>query len=52
MNEGKSMDFSKAFDSASHSRMYKLAAYGLDGYALCREKNAWTAGPESNVEWS
>ena len=37
------LDFSKAFDTVSHSILKKLAAHGLDGYTLCWVKN-WLDG--------
>ena len=45
MDEGKAADrvypdFSKAFDTVSHSVLLeKLAVHGLDRYALCWAKN-------------
>ena len=45
VDEGKEvdvvyLDFSKAFDTVSHSiLLQKLAAYGLDGHTLCWVKN-------------
>jgi len=45
VNEGKAvdvvcLDFSKAFDTVSHSVLLeKLAAHGLNGYALCWVRN-------------
>ena len=48
-DEGKAidivyLDFSKAFDTASHSILLeKLAAHGLDRYPLCWERN-WLDG--------
>jgi len=38
------LDFSKAFDSVSHSILLeKLVAHGLDGHTLCWVKN-WLDG--------
>ncbi|KAK4815922.1 LOW QUALITY PROTEIN: hypothetical protein QYF61_010179 [Mycteria americana] len=59
MDERKSvdvvyLDFSKAFDTVSHSFLLeKLAAQGLDGYSLCWVKN-WLEGwaQRGGGEWS
>ena len=51
MDEGKAvnvvyLDFSKAFDTASHSIvLQKLAACGLDRYTLGWVRNGWRARP-------
>ncbi|PKU28520.1 rna-directed dna polymerase from mobile element jockey-like [Limosa lapponica baueri] len=51
VDEGKAvdvvyLDFSKAFDTVSHSILLeKLAAYGLDRSSLCWVKNWLKAGP-------
>ena len=43
------LDFSKAFDSVSHStRLEKLAAHGLDRCSLCWVKN-WLDGQAQGV---
>ncbi|KAK4831532.1 LOW QUALITY PROTEIN: hypothetical protein QYF61_018134, partial [Mycteria americana] len=59
VDEGKAvhvvyLDFSKAFDTVSHSILLeKLAAHGLDGRTLCWVKN-WLDGQAQRVvvEWS
>ena len=54
VDEGKAvdvvyLDFSKAFDTVSHSILLeKLAAHGLDGCTLCRLKN-WLDGRAQRV---
>ena len=54
VDEGKTVDvvyadFSKAFDTASHSILLeKLAAHGLDRYTLCWVKN-WLHGWAQSV---
>ncbi|GAB0207879.1 hypothetical protein GRJ2_003255100 [Grus japonensis] len=54
VDEGKAvdvvyLDFSKAFDTVSHSILLeKLAAHGLDGRTLCWVKN-WLAGQAQRV---
>ena len=54
MDEGKAvdvvfLDFSKAFDTVSHSILLeKMAACGLDGHKLCWVKTGWMAEPR---EW-
>ena len=53
MDEGKAvfivyLDFSKAFDTVSHSVLEKLAASGLDRYTLCWVKN-WLDGQAQRV---
>ena len=46
------LDFSKAFDTVSHSILLeKLAASGLDSYTLCWVKNR-LEGQAQRVEWS
>ncbi|GAB0198925.1 mitochondrial enolase superfamily member 1 [Grus japonensis] len=41
------LDFSKAFDTISHSILLeKLAAHSLDGCTLCWVKTGWMAGPK------
>ena len=59
VDEGKAvnvvyLDFSKAFDTISHSILLeKLAAHGLDGCTLRWVKNlAGWLGPKSGGEWS
>ncbi|PKU41508.1 rna-directed dna polymerase from mobile element jockey-like [Limosa lapponica baueri] len=43
------LDFSKAFDTISHSILLKkLATHGLDGYTLCWVKN-WLTGQARGV---
>lgn len=47
------LDFSKAFDSASHSILpEKLAAHGLDRYTLCWVKKWLEGWAQSAGEWS
>ncbi|PKU47497.1 rna-directed dna polymerase from mobile element jockey-like [Limosa lapponica baueri] len=52
VDEGKAVDivyvdFSKAFDTISHSiPLEKLAAHGLDGRTLHWVKTGWVAGPK------
>jgi len=53
VDEGKAvdivyLDFSKAFDSVSHSILQKLAACGLDGYTLSWVRN-WLEGSAQRV---
>ena len=54
LDEGKAvdvvyLDFSKAFDTVSHSILLaKLAAHGLDGHTLCWVKN-WLDGRAQRV---
>ena len=54
LDEGKAvdvvyLDFSKAFDTVSHSILLaKLAAQGLDGHSLCWVKN-WLDGQAQRV---
>ena len=59
LDEGKAvdvvyLDFSKAFDSISHSILLaKLTARGLDGHTLSWVKKlAGWPGPKSCGEWS
>ena len=53
-DEGKAvdvvyLDFSKAFDTVSHSiLLQKLAAHGLDRYTLCWVRN-WLEGRAQRV---
>jgi len=47
------LDFSKAFDTVSHSILLeKLAAHGLDGCILCGVKNQLDDRAQSGGEWS
>jgi len=47
--DGLCLDFSKAFDTVSHSIVpEKLAVHGLDGYTLCWVKN-WLGGRAQRV---
>ena len=57
VDEGKAvdviyLDFSKAFDTVSHSILLeKLAAHGLDKCSLCWVKTGWmTRSRESRIE--
>ena len=58
VDEGKAvdvvyLDFSKAFDTVSHSTLLqKLAAHGLDRYSWLGKELAGGPGPESGGEWS
>ena len=56
VDEGKAvdvvyLDFSKAFDTISHSILQKLAVCGLDRYTLGWVRN-WLEGSESGGERS